>query len=274
MTLTSSILTSYDRLGSHVVYVAGIPLYNVTAGSVDFSLDSPVPTAELTLNQVLSWVNRGDSVTIDWVYDGIPTRIFTGTVKRRRHETGQGRLECVGKTSVLYRPFRVLPLTFSGITAAAAVGQILALVGIADYNIGSMVAWTLGTVQPAVLDLKSPGDAIQHIIEVDGHRQYETPTGSFVVRPLLEVPAPAPFRVYKTTAGTNPRIVDIADDEDEDQVKKKVYVSGATLSTTDTEGNVIQKQIGGQATPIYAQTTSNQLVSGDPDSTQCSIRTI
>jgi hypothetical protein len=268
MSLVDSITTSYDRHGVHHVRVAGLELWTIVSGTVSFSLDSPVPTATLTLSEASniwsSHIKRGDPVTVDWEYDGFTKRIFTGFVKRRQHQTGQAVLDCVGQTNKLYRPFQVLPITFSGVTATAAVQQILATVGITNSSL-NITTWLLGTIQPAVIDLKSPGDAIQHIIEVDGHRQFELPSGTFVVIPLLEVPAPSPFRTYDDRAGMNPRILDISDDEDEDQVKKKVYVSGATLSTTDPEGNITQTQIGGPDHPIYAQTTSNDLVAGDPE---------
>ncbi|KKL64077.1 hypothetical protein LCGC14_2168670, partial [marine sediment metagenome] len=59
------------------------------------------------------------------------------------------------------------------------------------------------------------------------------------------------------------RIVNIADDEDEDQVKKRVTVRGAAISSdanVDAEGNQITTQI-----QESARTQSDDLVVGDPE---------
>ena len=56
------------------------------------------------------------------------------------------------------------------------------------------------------------------------------------------------------------RLLDIGDDEDEDQVKKKVIVRGATLTSTDVEGNETQTQIEEEAI-----TLSDDLAVGNPD---------
>lgn len=55
------------------------------------------------------------------------------------------------------------------------------------------------------------------------------------------------------------RILAISDDEDPDQVKKEIIVLGATLESTDSEGNQTQTQIKGDAL-----TTSTLLLSVDP----------
>lgn len=57
-----------------------------------------------------------------------------------------------------------------------------------------------------------------------------------------------------------PRILSIADDEDEDQIKKKVYVRGTTLEIL-TEGEDASQDLIEQT----AVTHSNSLVAGDPD---------
>jgi hypothetical protein len=264
MSLSASIETSYSRQASYIVEVDGLSLGVVKGGSITFNLDFPVPSASLTLSSIPSWVKRGNSVVVYWVYDLYREMIFNGKVKKRHHGVSDSTLECVGQTNDLCRPFRVQPKVFNGVLAQTAVEEIFNDVKITKRLI-DMEVWTLGSVKPAVIDLKSPADAVQHIIDVDGHRMYELPSGTIVIRQLLEVPGPAPFRTYKTTAGTNPRILDISDDEDEDQVKKKVYVSGATIETTDAEGNVTQVQIGGGDAPIYAQTASDDLVAGDPE---------
>jgi hypothetical protein len=264
MSLSASIETSYSRQASYIVEVNGLSLGVVKGGSITFNLDFPVPSASLTLSSIPSWVKRGNSVVVYWVYDLYREMIFNGKVKKRHHGVSDSTLECVGQTNDLCRPFRTQPKVFNGVLAQTAVEEIFNDVKITKRLI-DMEVWTLGSVKPAVIDLKSPADAVQHIIDVDGHRMYELPSGTIVIRQLLEVPGPAPFRTYKTTAGTNPRILDISDDEDEDQVKKKVYVSGATIETTDAEGNVTQVQIGGGDAPIYAQTASDDLVAGDPE---------
>jgi len=54
------------------------------------------------------------------------------------------------------------------------------------------------------------------------------------------------------------RLLNIASDEDEDQVKKQMTVLGAVLSSTDAEGNVTQTQVYGESHIV-----SDDLVAGD-----------
>lgn len=56
------------------------------------------------------------------------------------------------------------------------------------------------------------------------------------------------------------RILDIGDDEDEDQVKKKVYVKGAVIIGADAEGNATETQISAEAL-----TYDDSLAVGDPE---------
>lgn len=56
------------------------------------------------------------------------------------------------------------------------------------------------------------------------------------------------------------RLLDIGDDEDEDQVKKKIIVRGATLTSTDVEGNETQTQIEEEAITLV-----DDLAVGNPD---------
>lgn len=63
-----------------------------------------------------------------------------------------------------------------------------------------------------------------------------------------------------TTAFATGRITNISDDEDEDQVKKRVTVRGAAIIALDTEGNEITTQV-----EQTASTQSDDLVVGDPE---------
>ena len=238
-----------------VARVKGITLPNVIGAVVANDIDSPVPTADITVAGVLpSWIGRGDSVQVEFA-----SRLFTGEVKRRRPALGQYVLQCVGKTQRLWQPFKTAAWVFANVSAQAAVEEILDDVGVTERVI-DMEAWTIGTVKPVLLDLANPGEAIQAIIEVDGHRMFELPSGALVIRKLLAAPAPTAFRTY-TTSGSPPWVLDISSDEDVDQVKKKVYVSGAVLDGFDSEGNAKPIQIKGQP----AVTDSNDLVAGDPE---------
>lgn len=248
-------VTSPERVAELRVLVAGIHLANVLSVNISFSLSAPVPTAEVVIAGGLpSWVKRGDGVAIE--LSG--RRLFTGQVKVRRREVGQGRLACVGKTSMLWRPYKVAGWVFQNVTARAAVESILDEVGITDRSL-DIADWTIGTRRPAVLDMTTPGDAVMKIIDVDGHRLYETPTGTLVIRKLLEVPAARPARTYSTT-GTAPWVLDMRDDEDEDQAKKRVYVLGAALPEVDSEGNEIQVQVRAEAL-----TLDDSIVPGNPE---------
>ncbi len=67
--------------------------------------------------------------------------------------------------------------------------------------------------------------------------------------------------VFETLQQSTPtlRIVDIGDEEDEDQIKRVVTVEGATLESTDAEGNATQERI--EQTAYIA---TEELVSGPP----------
>jgi hypothetical protein len=245
-------VTSATRSVTPAVAVGGIALQNIVSASVHFALDSPVPTADVTVaGKLPDWIQRNMSVTID-----LAGRLFTGKVKRRQHSPGQSTIQCVGKTQKLWQPFKVAGWVFTNVSAQAAVETILNDVGITDRSI-DMVAWQIGVVQDAIIDVTTPGDAVQKIIDVDGHRMFELPSGGLVIRKLLAAPAPSPFRTY-TTTGTAPWVNDISDDEDPDQVKKEVIVSGAALGSQDSEGNAGQTQI--ESPPVF--TDSNDLVEG------------
>ncbi len=56
------------------------------------------------------------------------------------------------------------------------------------------------------------------------------------------------------------RVLDIGDDEDEDQVKKKFIVKGAVYPSTDAEGNEVPVQI-----KVSVEEDSDELVAGSPD---------
>lgn len=232
MTLPSALderIFAIDRKAVLVVTIDGqvIPIGlgeqgNVKAVDVDFDIEQLPPTASIIFSKeqltdvasgIPAWVERGMDVWIDGGYDGELARIFTGRVKRRRHEIGGDVLECLGRTGKLTRPYRVdPPKVFRAITARAAIIDILNDFGVDFTSTGGEKTdidlilmndgnpWIMGTVVDAVLDMAAPSDMIRKIADVYGHRVYELPSGTLRIRPLLEVPAPTGFRTYSTDA--------------------------------------------------------------------------
>lgn len=178
---------------------------NIKGVSVGYDIEQMPPTAEITMVDIPAWVERKHTVEIDVGYDGEFERIFTGQVKRRRHGVGGDTLDCVGRTAVLTRPYRVLPKSWTSQTAVVAIEDILDDLDppFVPSQIDPIIEddgsnWTIGTQVPIFLDSMSPSDMIRKIADVYGHRAFELKSGMLRIRPLLEAPAPTGFRTFST----------------------------------------------------------------------------
>ena len=218
-----------DRQIEIEVFIRGVPLAsglsdvpdtpNLLGVSIGFDTEQLPPTATLTVADIAIHhvqIERGDTVEINAGFNGHLERIFTGHVKRRTHDVANDTIECVGRTAVLTRPWRSPddPKSWTAQTAVSAIEDILddltpafAPAEIDDivWGTAARVAhgdttddFTIGYVVPARMDSAAPSDMIRKIADVYGYRVYEQKSGTLRIRPLLEAPAPAGYRIYGT----------------------------------------------------------------------------
>ena len=180
---------------------------NLKGVEVAFDIDQLPPTATLTMVNIPSWVQRRQDVTVDAGYDGHLERLFTGYVKRRRHNVQGDTIECAGRTEVLTQPFRspLSPKSFAATTGAVvAINDILDdLANPPTANIDPILKndgtdFEIATVKPVFMDSAPASDMIRQIADVYGYRVYETRAGVLRIRPPLEAPQPTGFRTYGT----------------------------------------------------------------------------
>jgi hypothetical protein len=258
------------------VYVRGLPIPagidqdgNIVGLDIDYEIDQLPPTAAMEMVNIPDWVKRDDDIWIDAGYDGYYPRVFTGKVKKRRHSIRGETMDCVGRTNALTRPYIVATLsalTFDNIDAETAVRGILALTDppFEPVKIDATVAdLMLGTAKTAIVNLAPPSDMIHKIVDIDGHRMYETPDGTLVIRQLLEAPAPIGIRLYSTNAGEDDTTQDTQDtypDSNIDTALKIGDAGGDTARsmgvTPSTDGTLVTvsmwlKKVGAPTDKLY-----------------------
>lgn len=230
------------------VVVAGQELPDVLDIEWHFG-PSRVPTATVRItNPPPSRAVFFADVYIDTGFNGVTERVFTGKVWNVRRDAVGTVLKCVGKSWPLDTDFRKVVVTLSSTTAATAIAALLDELGIDDYKI-DVPAWTIGTVVAQTLEFQTYGEAIMHIAEVGGGRWYEAPTGTVIVEVWDAIPSNTATRSYfsmqlsgvtesyPTGVSTGrPRLRSARKIEEVEDVKNRVFVRGAAVTTTDSEG--------------------------------------
>lgn len=223
---------------------------NLLGADIEYDMEQLPPTAVLrvaNLSRHYVKIDRGDSVEIDAGFDGNFERVFTGTVKRRRPAVAHDTIECVGKTGVLTRPFRVSSegdpaKSWTSTLAVTAIEDILddltpplALYDIDPiYMADGVTDWSIGTVVPARMDAMPPSDMIRKIADVYGYRVYEQKSGTLRIRKLLEAPAPTAYRVYGTQ-GTD-QIGNTTLSFDESNIDSNLALGNIAANTRRSQG--------------------------------------
>jgi len=235
MGLTESIAASTHQLTLDV-YVGGIRMegYGSNAGvsgvTITKSLDSPVPVCTITLDHIPNFVSfkRGALVTVDVGYDGYTKRLFTGYLQDRSYGVESSSIHCLGMLWTAFRTVEIPERDVTGDTVEHAIDDILADVGITNYST-TIPAWTLGSAVDAKLERMPASQMLQMLMDLECCRIYELGSGTVIIKPIEELPAPTAFKTYTTTAAATARVLEYSDQEDADYIRTRMIVTGATL---------------------------------------------
>ena len=238
------------RLTHRVVIATDEQLAGVQEIDVQFA-PAKVPTATVRIahpapDEAVFFTD----IYIDLGFDGVTRRVFTGKIWNVRSDAQGTVLKCVGKSWPLDTDYRKVVVTLSSTTSAAAVASLLDELGITDYKI-NITAWTIATLLDQTLEFKTYGEAIMHIVEVDGGKWFEAPTGTVMVTAWDAIPSGTAARSYfsmqltglvekyPADAGISsgrPRLRRARKTEQVEDVKNRVFVRGATITTVDGDG--------------------------------------
>ena len=237
------------RRVAHRVVIAGVEeLPGVQELDIQFA-PAKVPTATVRIaHPAPSEARFFEDIYIDLGFDGVTQRAFTGKIWNVRDDAGGVVLKCVGKSWPLDTDYRKVVVTLNSTTSAVAVAALLDGLGITDYRI-DLTAWTIATIEPVTLKFSTYGEAIMHIVEVGGGKWWEAPTGTVMVTEWDEIPSADAARVYFSMQLTGlaeayptgissgrPRIRRARQIEQVEDVKNRVFVRGAAITTVDSDG--------------------------------------
>lgn len=233
------------------VVIAGVEeLPNVQELDIQFA-PARVPTATIRIpHPAPDKAIFFSDIYIDLGFNGVTKRQFTGKIWNVRDDAQGTVLKCVGKSWPLDTDYRKVVVTLSSTTSAAAVAALLDELGIIDYKI-DITAWTIGSVVAQTLKFSTYGEAIMHIVEVGGGKWWEAPTGTIMVMEWDEIPSADAARAYFSMQLTGlteaypsgsgissgrPRLRNARRIEQVEDVKNRVYVRGAAVTTVDSDG--------------------------------------
>ncbi|KKN05739.1 hypothetical protein LCGC14_1084320 [marine sediment metagenome] len=238
------------QLTHRVVIATAEELAGVQEIEVQFA-PAKVPTATVRIAHPAPDKARFFSdIYIDLGFYGVTQRVFTGKVWNVRDDARGTVLKCVGKSWPLDTDYRKVVVTLDSTTSAAAVAALLDELGIIDYKI-DLTAWTIATIDPVTLKFKTYGEAIMHIVEVGGGRWFEAPNGTVIVTEWDAIPSGTAARAYfsmqltglveayPTGSGISsgrPRLQRARQIEQVEDVKNRVFVRGAAITTVDSDG--------------------------------------
>ena len=250
MGLTEEIAKSTHSLTLNV-YVAGIILegYGSSPGisslTISKSLDSAVPVCTMTLDHMPNYASfvRGASVTVDIGYNGLTERVFTGYLQDRSYGVESCTIHCLGMLWSAFRTVEIPERDVTGDTVEEAIEDVLKDVGITNYSISSMT-WELGTIEDAKLERMPASQMLQMLMDLECGRVYELGTGTVVIKPIEELPAPTTFKTFTTTTAATARVLEYSDHEDPDYIRTRMIVTGATIvegTAPDTTSRTISQ---------------------------------
>lgn len=250
------------------------------------SFDSPVPTIDLEVTRIPTWMRRGMPVTIDAGYSLEHTRLFTGGVlalgdedpeylrtqcfavgatdedgatieatasaidhppiwppvpagqfidfsidnhlvhdlpklaevasrelsralripRRPSGDLVRRTVQCVGDLYGAYRAYNIPARDLSGQTVEAAIAGVLTDSGIASYTL-SVPAYTLAA-EDATLERMPGAQMLDKLMQIDGCKVQQLPSGIVVVSVVEEQPAESAAFAYSTNDQATARIVD------------------------------------------------------------------
>lgn len=232
-------ISAITRILSLNVRIAGVRLRPVDATDpggvpamlrlrISKSLDSPVPVATITVNRMPTWINRGQTVTIDLGFGGLRTRVFTGTVQDRAAGAEESDINCTGRLFAAFRTVEIPERSVDGLTVEAALENVLDYVGLTTNRSITSGGFTLGSASDAKLSRSTSSQMLQTIMDVEGYKIYEDGSGTIIIR-AVDGPAPTPFKSLSTDTTATARIVGGRSREDPGFTRTRVTVVGATV---------------------------------------------
>lgn len=223
----------------------------VEAVRVTKNMSSPVPVCSLTLSRVSKWIELGMPVTVDVGYDNITKRIFTGTVQDRSPGLGQGTINCMGNLYPLFRTVQIPERSLASKTVKVGLEEVLAYVGITSNR--SLTApdggwYTLAA--NAKLGRMPASQMVQYMLDIDGHKIFETGSGAVIIKVIDPRPATTAFRKYTTTEQPTARILSGSAREDPNHARTRIIFNGAVV-TEGIVGAQTQRRIHIEASGGY-----------------------
>ncbi|RPJ39823.1 MAG: hypothetical protein EHM35_01360, partial [Planctomycetaceae bacterium] len=185
---------------------------------------SPVPVCSIDVDNIPSWVKRGQTIHVDAGYDGFYQRVFTGTVQDRSRGLGAGTINCMGESFKIERGIEIPARNVDGHTVDEAIEDILDYVGVDNYNVVAP-AFTLGTASSPVLDRMTAPAMLELLMGIDGCMRMETGSGRVIIRQVEGLPSSTPFMSYGTTTAAG--IIAGETREDPTYFRNRVIVTGA-----------------------------------------------
>jgi len=249
MTLESIYLNNDPRADAYRVVIGGVNVPAVLNVSYAYA-HSKVPTCSIRLRAALVPATAifNASVQVEKGFNGITTRVFTGTVLNLTGDERAQTIECQGMSAPLDNNYHKVVVTADGTkTVHQLIDALFAAAEIAHYHV-DLPAYTPGTVAPQTVTFATYGEAINKLAEIDGGRWYELPDGTVRVDVREPVPAPTSWRTYFSGVLTGivegyptgivsgrPRLRRITYTQQARDVKNQCWVRGAVVTSTNPD---------------------------------------
>lgn len=261
--MVSYITDQYENVdakdGGAVVLVGGGALgpANVLPGlwsaEVSHGLDR-VPTATVRIAKPPASVVYGARLRVGFGFNQNYEGDFTGIVLNVNRDQDGCTIEAVGQSWPLEIPFHKVVATLNNIDSTDAVEALLLEAGVAGTVL--LPAWQIGTVVPQTLEFSTYSEAILKILEVEGAHWFEDASGGVQVRLVDLAPSLTVVRTYFSMNLTGitesyptgittgrPRLRQVSKVQAAREVKNQVFVHGATVDTTESDGSVTSADI-------------------------------
>lgn len=169
--------------------------------SVDWAYSiATVPTATVRIrgNPPAGVVFRAP-ITIDAGFNGVNSRVFTGTVQNIDLDGPDVVISCMGNSAALDVPYHKIVKTFVNITNQQALTDLCNDAGLLLYNVNMPTPyWTIGTVVTPTLTFLTYGEAIMKVADPEGGAWFEFPNGSVIIARVDPIPGLTASREYFT----------------------------------------------------------------------------
>lgn len=185
-----------------------------------------------------------------------PSTVFRGIVFDYDRDDEGTTYQCVGRSWPLDANYQKV-LAAPTLDVNLALAQLVLDAGISFYTDINVPLWTLGSVVQQTLEFATFGEAIRKLIEPDDSHWWEDRVGNVHIRQLTLQPSLTAVRKYFAmqltgivesypagiAAPLRPRIRRAARAQAVRETKNHVFVRGATVTTTDGDGQEVSADI-------------------------------